>query len=650
MERAQAGGDIKQFTVSPSIIRHLIESQAGSVEKAVLEAVMNGIDARASRVDIEFAGTGGIVISDDGHGFRSRADIEKHFAVFGFDHDTDDERKRGRSLGRFGLGRGQLMAFAATKWETNRFRMDVDIRGKDLAFKLTESRRSLFDGCRITARLYEPMRNVAKQAAIDEIKRQTLYAPVAVYIDGKRVNKDPDDVAWTADTGEFRFLERPHAVRGVNIYNLGVFVRRYPHSRMGVSGDLVSKRNFKLNMARNDVIQSTCPMWKKALKLIGSYAARRQTRGRLDDNDRMAIIRNLLGGEYDPANWRGTPLIKLVNGRHADPDKLWCHAGGSVALAPSRHSQIGETVHRQKRAAVVAPDMLEWFGASDLDELLARMNRIWPIKFTAADFDSIAADYSSSHSLLPDKDLSKSDGAILDALRTMSSEMCWQLKRIHSKGIMPHEPGYRKAQLGASDTAQAWTDGRSCVTFDRVMAARLAAAGVAGFGTLAAIMLHEYMHDEPDDKTHAHGPGFYEAYEATMCDADFRMYDIVAGAYRKFANARAKAGLKMTKAVARRLDDIDEIGGEVPEPAELETRRAETRPKHPGLVRVDWLAEFDGRHLATCWAELVTRTAVYRTRRFASKAALQSEVRGVLRHNRTSGDWPDGVSRIRRRA
>ena len=89
-------GELYQFQVSQSIIGHLVERQAGSIEKAILETVTNGIDAKATRITIDFDGRGRVVIADNGHGFDSRASVEKHFAIFGFSHDSTEEQARER--------------------------------------------------------------------------------------------------------------------------------------------------------------------------------------------------------------------------------------------------------------------------------------------------------------------------------------------------------------------------------------------------------------------------------------------------------------------------------------------------------------------------------------------------------------------------
>ena len=186
METHVVKSEVLDFEVSSTIMRYVIENQAGSIEKAILETVMNAVDAKADNVPVRFEGPSKLAIEDDGHGLRTREEVRKHFGVFGFDHQTDDEQAYGRQLGKFGIGRGQIFAFAATRWLTNQFEMEVDIRNKALVFKLTEHDDKLVQGCTIVADMYDPMTRMATAAAINLIKKQTRYAPVNAFVNGER--------------------------------------------------------------------------------------------------------------------------------------------------------------------------------------------------------------------------------------------------------------------------------------------------------------------------------------------------------------------------------------------------------------------------------------------------------------------------------
>ena len=110
--------EVCTFEISKNMIFHTIESQAGSVEKAILECLMNAVDAGATKVEVDISDNGiGYVIKDDGCGFKTKKEILECFGVFGFDHGSDDENYR--TYGTFGIGRAQLWAFSKNTWNTN---------------------------------------------------------------------------------------------------------------------------------------------------------------------------------------------------------------------------------------------------------------------------------------------------------------------------------------------------------------------------------------------------------------------------------------------------------------------------------------------------------------------------------------------------
>ena len=123
----------KQFTVDKAIIRHHILSQAGSVYKAIMELCMNEIDALASEIQINIEDDlKTIVVQGNGIGFTSMDEVETLFGCFGFDHESEKEKSRGRQFGRFGMGRGQIFGFGKSTWRTNHFEMAVDLKEKDV--------------------------------------------------------------------------------------------------------------------------------------------------------------------------------------------------------------------------------------------------------------------------------------------------------------------------------------------------------------------------------------------------------------------------------------------------------------------------------------------------------------------------------------
>src|SRR5690606_5835885 len=119
--------------------------------KAISEAVMNSIDACATRVDIKL-NAGSMTITDDGQGFLDKTEIAAWFETMGFPHDEGNHRQ----FGFYGMGRAQMWAYASTVWHTNQFKMSVDVAKTALAYKLEEVLEP-HRGTKIVATFYSPL-------------------------------------------------------------------------------------------------------------------------------------------------------------------------------------------------------------------------------------------------------------------------------------------------------------------------------------------------------------------------------------------------------------------------------------------------------------------------------------------------------------
>jgi hypothetical protein len=61
----------RSFRMHPDLLYSVIKAQAGSLEKAVLELIMNSIDAHAKKIEIEVS-EDRVSVKDDGRGFKDR--------------------------------------------------------------------------------------------------------------------------------------------------------------------------------------------------------------------------------------------------------------------------------------------------------------------------------------------------------------------------------------------------------------------------------------------------------------------------------------------------------------------------------------------------------------------------------------------------
>lgn len=246
----------------PDMLFSIIKSQAGTFDKAILELMMNAVDAGATEARFDFDGKT-FVMQDDGKGFRDRQEIEAFFETFGTPHSQGDA-----VFGRFRMGRGQVMGFTRNRWRSGAFSMHVDIREKGLEYDL-QTLPETVAGCRIEGELYDPMSPSDTLRTIDGLTDMCKYLPIPAFINGKRVSLAMDSVKWTFEDDDAYYLLRPQS-NSLEAYNLGVLVRSYYGAQaMGVGGLVVSKKPLQVNFARNDILVSSCEVWKRISAKLG---------------------------------------------------------------------------------------------------------------------------------------------------------------------------------------------------------------------------------------------------------------------------------------------------------------------------------------------------------------------------------------------
>lgn len=197
------------FELDPQIIHHIIYSQAGSIGKAVIELIMNSVDAGAKQVSVEITAEG-FVCRDDG---------------------------------RFRLGRGQIMAHARTLWGSNLWQMSVDTREMGYNYDLDELTTAV-PGCSVRGEWYEPLSSQERLSCLQEIRDLVRYTPVIVSLNGAVITRQPALEKWDAEDDEAWYRLREEGA--VAIYNQGVLVRHDPGHQWGVGGRIVSKKPSRL--------------------------------------------------------------------------------------------------------------------------------------------------------------------------------------------------------------------------------------------------------------------------------------------------------------------------------------------------------------------------------------------------------------------
>lgn len=491
--------ETRQFRMHAKLLLDVIRRQAGSLAKAVLEGVMNSVDAKATRCDVTLT-KDSLVIADDGAGFPSREAIETFFEEFGHPHDEAEQKV----FGTFRMGRGQLFAYGHNTWATGPYRMEVDVANCGLDYDLHDDAEAV-SGCRIKVALYDPLLPSDLAEAERLLEHWCAWAPLEVYLNGQLISSDPATYkGWKWDHVTDDAYIKLDRNKSLSIYNLGVHVTDLGSHRYGTGGIVVSRKQLKVNFARNDV-QSDCPVWKRALKDVDTRATTANLRTpSLDDAGRIRLAHQWREGSLTAQEARSLRLFTAVTGRHYSLDQL-CRSQRKLTACP-RGDLLGDKIHKREVVFVLAEDTVERFrfkAGPALTVWLAEQAAICSgreTKFTFYDFARLTRDIDRKHQIVADDQLTPTERVWLQLLGTAACK------------LGPNSSATsRRLLIGVSKTAAGWTDGQTYVAIERSFLARQALE-LRGFHDVGALLLHEFCHAAPDTAEHTHTQEFYETF------------------------------------------------------------------------------------------------------------------------------------------
>lgn len=547
--------EARSFRMHPSLLYSVIRNQAGTASKALLEAGMNAIDAGATKCDIRVSETS-FTVTDDGKGFASREVIEEFFETFGTPHEEGDA-----VYGRFRIGRGQIFAYGATTWLSNTFRMKVDIKAKGLAYDLETDAESV-PGCRIDGTWYERLLPSDLANLEREIKSLLAWAQIPVLLNGKRINKLPQDQKWTVETEDAYIQIKDSG--GLSVYNLGALVRTYPAHQFGVSGTVVSKKPLNVNFARNEILVSECAVWKRIRKHLTSVVKTAVTRKtQLTDGERDGLVTRFLNGDLTYQEISDSAVVTDVNGRNHKLRHLESHHAITYTADQTR---LAQRVHDRDLAFVLHTATLERFEVANAEEFLELLKRLSTVeqfryspfdKHEAVDFGEYSKMMGDGYTVLLEKELTPSEKRILPAMRAMGRTLSYSVAN-HFK--RPHRD--RDIAIGISNAADGWTDGLMHIVVNRDFVTSVL-EGYRSFTDLALLFLHEYCHDSADTASHGHPPEFFAAYHDLTVKPHLvaRAANVGLDAY---VQACRRAGVKGGRAPLREADRMEKAAEALP--------------------------------------------------------------------------------------
>lgn len=542
-----------------------IKKQAGSVEKAVLELVMNAIEAQLHSdskpvVNIEFTvdedgSNSKLVVRDLGRGFKNRNEIEQWFAKFGTPHDeclkcrkkmelrgntyvcVCGYKTEGRTWAQFRMGRGQAFSYGRNVWRTGEFRMEYDLETDpdertyakplppesewavdDEGIPIKPKINHVLDfslmsnlpnqkGCEVTVHFYKnPIGHgySSLDAFKDKLKHHIEFMEGEITFNGEQINTPASECRWDIQTGDAYFMFGKGNKLG--LYNIGAFVNNHSAADMGLTGVVVSKLKLDVNFARNDVMQS-CPIWERIQVIIRENKIKRVRRvaRRLNDDERISTLQDLHYGDASYEDVCTIGLLELTDGKVMSLEAVRkMRSPWTFAITGSR---IADRLMQVDEAICFARELLETLNFTGEQ----RDFFTWLLTEQGSDipngWDRIKAFYEPFEG---EKGLSggyKNKYSIIPVTKLSKAERCF-LRVMERFDVWKG----RTLCIGVSDTANGWTNGSTYIAFNRKYLRLHNPKYYTGAAALVTLAFHEMAHDDDDTGTHNHNVEFYQKY------------------------------------------------------------------------------------------------------------------------------------------
>jgi hypothetical protein len=509
MEAQTANAPVtRKFKMHEKLLYDTIRRQAGTLEKANVEAGMNSIEAGATAfhitLDDNYKGTGKsvMIFKDDGKGFKDETEIELFFETFGQPHGECENVV----WKQFRMGRGQIFAYGKNTWLTGTFKMVVDIKEWGLSYEFYKN-QPFVEGCEITVELYDnPIGQYpyySMKTYKEAIQQQLRFVETPVFFNEEQINTPPSSCQWDSKDNQSYYLF--NVGTDMLVYNLGVFVMKIPASKAGMGGIVVSREMLEVNFARNDV-DSKCSIMRHINDVVRDNRIKktRQKRRTLTNWEREATMSDLRDGQQELVDVKSLALIRTAQGKHVSLDLIrkngqqWCFAELGSNLA-DRLMERGEALVIDKNILASMnytgdkSKFFSWLTGADNDYNYQFDSTDWnKVEKLYTDFETLSAGISDHYTTSPDKKLTVVERRVLKVLNLL------------------HIWDNRVINFGYSERAAAWTNGCSYITIDRNFFKSLYISSGWGVNKLMLLLSHEMAHDCDTRGTHVHGPEFYE--------------------------------------------------------------------------------------------------------------------------------------------
>lgn len=406
------------FDATEGLLRDVMTKQAGVIEKAWLEALMNGVDAGADEIHFRI-GENATEYSDDGSSM-TQDEVERYFQQFGF-KDSDIEDKE---FGKFRMGRGQIFNFGTNVWRAKENYMVVDIHNDQTTVELpdctTTSDESVIDaddssytvdtsglgyalldaehiddGLTILVEHHDPLEDVDKK--VEEFRKLARFVPwvhdVDLYINGEQLLVEPEiieetELAWYAEGPDTYYNDS-------NVYNKGAYVSEYDLGP--VAFNVISKHDLDVTLDRTDILD-TDSYWDRIQdEIVGVTVNHLKDKEDLNSQERTWLMERAAESESVLKTIQDVPLVEDVDGDRYTLSELdntrigFAEAGNEVASQAMQSGQATMLKEGQRSSfEELAQSVSSSISEDDIDPYADIIEEELTFEMSEIDVDSLS--------------------------------------------------------------------------------------------------------------------------------------------------------------------------------------------------------------------------------------------------------------------
>lgn len=358
------------FKATEGLLNDVMRKQSGVIQKAWLEALMNGVDANASKVvfQIDESTT---EYSDDGDSML-QSEVERYFEQFGLKDDDIEDKE----FGKFRMGRGQIFNFGVNIWRARENYMVVSLDDESVTVQLDDctttedeaiigvnnsdytvdtsgleyallDAKDVDGGINITVQHYDPIEDLSD--TLDEFKNLARYISwlhdVEVIVNGESLDDEPEVYEET----KLAYFCKGYTNYKTDspVYNKGAYVDDFDLGPKSVT--IITKHDLDVTLDRTDILDHDQKWQQIQDQYVEVVVSELEENPDMTTTQRSWMLRKASDNRSMMNRLADVPLMEDING---DVHSIEDISGSQFSFA-EKEDQLAQDAMRKSNVAML---------------------------------------------------------------------------------------------------------------------------------------------------------------------------------------------------------------------------------------------------------------------------------------------------------